>query len=105
MPTTTEGLVLKEVIPGQACVQLASTECKTCQATLIRLDSTAYQHVWHWLVNTPCGHSRLCGGTITCPKCLEEFTQCRHCEPTKCPACGEWITPTILVHPTSQRLL
>lgn len=101
-PTTSEGVVVKGVAVSTARLELVNTRCKTCEATVVRLESTAYSHVWHWLVNTPCGHSRLCQRLIWCPACVDEVLICKHCLLDACPHCGARYRPTISPRPTKQ---
>jgi hypothetical protein len=98
-PRTTEGVVVKGVAISTARLELVNTKCKTCAATVDRLELTAYSHIWLWLTNTTCGHSRLCQRTIVCPVCYEEVPKCAHCVLEKCPLCGATLTPTMSPHP------
>jgi hypothetical protein len=101
-PTTTDGVVVQGVAISTARLELVNTKCRTCAATVDRLESTAYSHVWHWLTHTPCGHSRLCQRMIICPVCYDEIPKCAHCVLEKCPLCHAALTPTISPPPGQQ---
>src|SRR5437867_3192511 len=68
-------------------LQRVNTKCRTCAATLARLESTTYSHLWHWFINTSCGHSKLCQGEKWCPACAESPVVCMHCRQDACPCC------------------
>lgn len=101
-PTTSDlagGQQVAEVPPR---LKRVNSGCKTCAATVIRLQLTSYRHIWHWLVDTPCGHSRLCRREKWCPACAESPILCVHCTHTHCPCCGaEWV-PTKPSRPLNQ---
>jgi hypothetical protein len=101
-PTTTDGIVVQGVAVSTARLELVNTTCKTCAATVDRLELTAYSHVWHWLTNTECGHSRLCQRMIVCAVCYDEVPKCAHCVLEKCPLCHAALNTTISPHPHKQ---
>lgn len=79
MPTTSQAIDLRDVPERERGAQLLNSECTTCRQTAELYLSTAYSRLLRWVVNTTCGHSKLCLIRAWCPVCGIELIACKHC--------------------------
>lgn len=112
MRTTPKVPDLTGLTPLQVSQQLAGTSCATCRETVIHMLSNANRPLVDWIINTRCGHSKLCLEHAKCTKCGLLFLRCIHCRSAhrQCNVCASGTTippspPTIPPPPVQQDAL
>lgn len=87
MSKALESVVLKGLTPEELSGQLSKNLCPSCRQSIVNMLDTSNSHIVGWLIDTPCGHSRLCKKPITCPVCANPYWVCSHCGVPLCPEC------------------